>query len=143
MGTSRGTVYYTQHREVTSNKPHYLVVLNCDPDSAQYIVFGVITSNINDAKLRIVHNRQPLETLVFLTPSDYPELNHDSVIDCNSPVKLSKWEFDCAFAQINATRKTDMPDRICNAIVSGALASTMVAQNIKKLLSTPIKSALP
>ena len=134
MGTSRGTVYYIQHREVTSPKPHYLVVLNCDPDSAEYIVFGVITSNINDARRRIAYNRQPSETLVLLTPSDYPELDHDSIIDCNSPVKMSKWEFDLAFGQINATRKADMPDYICDAVVNGTLVSTMVATNIKKLL---------
>ena len=134
MGTTRGAVYYIQHREVKSPDSHYLVVINLDPDSASYIVFGVVTSGVDLAKQRIAKNGQVPETLVFITPSDYPELDHDSVVDCNTPVKLSKWEFDTSFAQISAYRKADMPQHICDAIVKGVIASTMVPPRIKNLL---------
>lgn len=134
MDIAQGTVFFIQHRELTSPKPHYLVVLNYDPNSAQYIVFGVITSGIELARRRIARNSQPEETLVIITPDDYGELEHDSVIDCNTPVKLSNWEFDKSFAQISACRKSDMPKRVCDAVIAGVMASSMVAPNIKKLL---------
>ena len=134
MGVVRGTVYFTQHREVTSPAPHYLIVLNTDTDNAPYIAFGVVTSGIELAKKRVARIGQPPETLVFITPSDYPELDHDSVVDCNDPVKMTKWEFDVSFAQISATRRSDMPEHICKAIVEGVKASSLVPKNIKKLL---------
>ena len=62
------------------------------------------------------------------------ELDHDSVVDCNTPVKLSKREFDTSFAQISAQRKTDMPLHICDAIIRGVKASSMVPPRIKNLL---------
>ena len=135
MGVLRGTVYYVQHRELTTSEPHYLIVLNPKTDSAPYIVFGVITSGIEFAKKRIAWNNQPEKTLVLISPSDYSELDHDSVVDCNTPVKMSKWEFTMVFAQYSACRKQDMPANICQNIVNGIMASTMVAQSIKKLLS--------
>ena len=136
MNTYRGAVYFIQNRELTSAKPHYLVVLNYDPQSDAYIVFGVVTSGIEQARKRILFNRQPKNTLVIVTPDDYAELDHDSVIDCNSPAKLSAWEFNTSFKQINSFQKSDMPQHICDAVVQGVLASSMVSQNIKKLLTS-------
>ena len=136
MNTHRGAVYFIQHRGLTSHKPHYLVVLNLDPESDSCIVFGVVTSGIERARERVRLNRQPESTLVVVTPRDYAGLDHDSVIDCNTPITWPAWEFRASYAQINAARRTDMPQHICNAVVQGVLASSMVPLYIKKLLSS-------
>ena len=131
----RGSVFFIRHRELYSPKPHFLVVLNPDIESSPYIVFGVITSGIENAKKRIACNGQPENTLVILTPKDYPELDHDSVIDCNTPVKLSDWEFKKSYSEFESSQKMDMPEEICDAIAQGVLASSMVSEKIKKLLT--------
>ena len=130
----QGVVYFIQHREIYSSKSHYLVVLNPDPTCSELLVFGVITSGIEKAEKRIFYNKEKPETLVKISPEDYPELDHDSVIDCNTPVKYSKMEFEKSFASINSNRKTDMPSSICKAIVNGVILSRQVPQKIKNAL---------
>ena len=132
--TYKGVVYFAQHRGVTSPGRHFLVLLNEDPD-ADIIVFGVITSGIDSAKARAERNGNVPETLVLVSPSDYPCLDHDSVVDCNSPVYFNRFEFDRTFGQLNASRKADMPVDICDRIISGILASKQVSQRIKKQIS--------
>ena len=132
----QGVVFFIQHREVTSNKPHYLVVLNPDPGRDELVVFGVITSGIANAKKRVEINGENPETLVILTPLDYSELEHESVIDCNSPVKYSKWEFEQAFGQLNSKRKSNMPVSICEEVIKGISLSKQVPPRIKKILNS-------
>lgn len=119
---------------MTSPKPHYLLVLNPNPESAEIIVLGVITSGIEKAKMRVSCLGESENTLVMISPEDYPELNHDSVIDCNSPVKYSKWEFESSFGQIVATRKSDISLKIVHAVIAGVLLSNQVSERIKKEL---------
>lgn len=130
----RGIVYFAQHREVTSPKPHYLIVLNANPDSSEIIVFGVITSGVEQARKRARITGECDETIVELSPEDYAPLDHLSAVDCNSPVKLHKWEFEACMGQLNAQRRSDVSPEICDAIVRGVLASRRVSEKIKKAL---------
>ena len=131
---SQCDVFFVQHRDVSSPKAHYLLVLNPDPASSELIVFGVVTSGIEKARNRIKQNGQSEETLVYLSPSDYPPLDHDSVIDCNTPIKYSKYEFELNFGQLNAQRRMSMPQGIVSAVVRCVLSSDLVAERIKKQL---------
>lgn len=130
----KGVVFFTQHRSVTSPGCHYLVLLTDDPN-ADKIVFGVITSGIDSAKTRITYNRESPDTLVFLSPSDYPCLDHDSVIDCNTPVYYNRYEFERSFGQLNASRRDDIPVDICDRIIQGILASKQVSPKLKSCIS--------
>ena len=131
---SQCDVFFVQHREVRSTKSHFLLVLNPDPASSELIVFGVITSDIEKAKKRIAVMKEAEDTLVFISPVDYPLLDHDSVIDCNTPVKYSKWEFESNFGQLNAKRKASMPQTVVNAVIQGVLMSNQVPERLKKQL---------
>ena len=82
----------------------------------------------------MLKNGESPSTLVTITPAEYPELKHDSVIDCNSPVKYSKWEFEKNFGQLNSKRVTDMPEYICDAIANGIALSKQVSAKTKKAL---------
>lgn len=135
----QGVVYFIQHREIYSSKSHYLVVLNPDPKNSELIVFGVITSGIEKAEKRIFYNKEKPETLVKISPEDYSELDHNSVVDCNTPVKYSMMEFEKNFGAINSNRKTDMPLSICESIVNGVLLSRQVPQKIKNALMKVLK----
>lgn len=130
----KGVVFFTQHRSVSSPDRHYLVLLT-DNHQADKIIFGVITSGIDSARARIERNGESSETLVFLSPSDYPCLDHDSVIDCNTPVYYSSFEFESSFGQLHACRKNDMPVEICDKIIQGVLVSKQVSQKLKNCIS--------
>ena len=130
----QGMVFFVQHREVTSSDSHFLVVVNPSPATSEIIVFGVVTSGIENAKKRVEINGEDSATLVKITPKDYPELRHDSVIDCNSPVKYSRWEFEQCFGQLSSQKRTDMPKNICQAVVHGVLISKQVSKKMKQAL---------
>lgn len=133
---SQGFVFRTQHRGLSSSLPHYLIALTTDNNSENIVVFGVITSGIDTAKTRISKMGAALETLVTITPNEYCELDHESVVDCNTPVHYSKWEFENSFNQLNATRKTDLPQEICEKIINGVNISRVVSEKIKKAIAS-------
>jgi len=76
-----GAVFYIQDRGLTSQQPHYFVVLNHDPRSEETLLLAVSSSQIeNTHKL---HAAKPPETLVEIAESDYADFTKDSIISCN------------------------------------------------------------
>lgn len=133
---AQGFVFHAQHRGLTSPLPHYLIALTSDDNSENIVVFGVITSGVEKAHTRISKMGASPETLVVITPDEYCELAHASVVDCNTPVYYSKWEFENSFQQLNATRKTNLPNEICEKIVNGVNISHTVSPRIKKAIAS-------
>ena len=134
MDICRGSVYFIQHREVTSPKPHFLIVLNNDIENDEYIMFGVVTSKVKEAKARILSNHELPETLVEISPADYPELDMDSAVDCNSPVKWNQFELKSNLRQIKPYQKADLNPDICEKIVDGVMKSKAVSPKLKNCL---------
>ena len=133
---AKGFVFKSQHRSLSSPLPHYLIALTTDDNSENIVVFGVVTSGIDKAHARIEKMGAALETLVTITPAEYCELDHESVVDCNTPVYYSKWNFEKEFNQLNATRKTDLSNEICDKIIHGMNISKVVPPRIKKAIAS-------
>jgi hypothetical protein len=128
----KGNVFYGLFRGFPSGKSHFLIVIGTPSEDMPYIVLTAITSQIEKAKRRLQMNSLSPETLVELSPSDYPPLHVPSVVDCNYPVKCPKDLFEMDFGDFN--RKEDMPKHIVEKIVSGVLLSPLVSNEIKKLI---------
>ena len=80
LGLRAGSVFYFQSRELTSEKPHFFVVVNRDPLRSELLLLTIVTSNIPDVRTR---NRSRMETVVEITPREYSEFTKHSAIDCN------------------------------------------------------------
>ena len=128
----KGNVFYGLFREFSSGKPHYLIVIGTPSEDMPYIVLTAITSQIEKVRRRLQMNGFAPETLVELSPSDYPPLHLPSVIDCNYPVKCPKDLFEMDFGDFN--RKEEMPKHLVERIISGVLLSPLVSNEIKKLI---------
>ena len=128
----KGNVFYGLFRELSSGKSHFLIVINTPSEDMPYIVLTAITSQIEKAKRRLQMNGLSPETLVELSPSDYPPLHLPSVVDCNYPLKCPKDLFEMDFGDFN--RKEDMPKHLVEKIISGILLSPLVSNEIKKLI---------
>lgn len=128
----KGNVFYGLFRELSSGKSHFLIVINTPSEDMPYIVLTAITSQIEKAKRRLQMNGLSPETLVELSPSDYPPLHLPSVVDCNYPLKCPKDLFEMDFGDFN--RKEDMPKHLVEKIISGVLLSPLVSNEIKKLI---------
>jgi hypothetical protein len=129
----QGSVYYLQHRDLTSPEPHYLVVVNSSPLKSPVLVFGVVTSKVELKRKRIEYAKLPPETLVLISPSEYSELRVESAIDCNNPRKMSIEELDtvCAYSR----KCIDIPAEICTKILEGIMKSPMVDVSTKEMLT--------
>lgn len=129
----QGSVYYFQHRDLTSSLPHYFVVINPDPLSDELLVLGVFSSQVEATKQR--RRNLPQETLVEISPSEFSELSKNSIVDCNSPrtILLEQLveKISCKDAKDSFLR---LPGELSEKILKGMLASPLVEGRIKKLL---------
>ena len=128
----KGNVFYGLFRGFSTGKSHFLIVIGTPSEDMPYIVLTAITSQIEKAKRRLQMNGLLPETLVELSPCDYPPLYLPSVVDCNYPVKCPKDLFEMDFGDFN--RKEDMPKHLVEKIISGVLLSPLVSNEIKKLI---------
>jgi len=71
LGLRTGSVFYFRARELTSDLPHFFVVLNQNPLEEKLLLLTVFTSQIDKVRLR---NRERPHTVVEFGPEDYGPL---------------------------------------------------------------------
>ncbi len=128
----QGTVYKMAHRHVTSELPHFMVVLNQNPQTDTVLVLGVFSSQVESTRMRC--RLFPKETVVVVTPEEYNELTVESVIDCNSVKELPLSDLVQKFITRDLQNCTDLPAVVVGRIVVGDEVSPMVSPRLKKSL---------
>jgi hypothetical protein len=128
-----GTVYYFEHRELTSGDPHFFVVLNSDPLSQQVLLMSVFTSKVDNQLRRNRRAGHAEETLVKISPSDYSELNVESCVNCNKVFSKPLAELISQWRNIRK-KPNDLPTEILAKILAGVELSTAVAEEEKALI---------
>jgi len=127
-----GAVYYLQHRSLTSPEPHYFIVLNVDPSGDAFLVMGIASSKV--ASVRDRSRNLPLETLVELSPADYPEFTRQSIVDCNHCLRVTRHELLEKLQAGLAAEKTSLSAEMVGRLRQGVLASPVMEAEIKDLL---------
>ena len=130
-----GSVYYFEERHITSPEPHYFIVANSDPLAQQVLLLSVVTSKVEDVKLR---RKNCLETLVELTPDIFDVLKKPSSVDCNDLKRVSLAEFNTRFMcrEIRCFDR-DLPVALRKALRKAIHASTILAPEMKALVAKP------
>ena len=130
-----GSVYYFQEERLSSDEPHYFIVLNRNPRTEDFLMLVCASSQV-DKRKRIARSLGfPKETLVVIPMSEYPTFKKESVIDCNRIFEktiqslIEKMENN----QLKICEKL-MPKEIVERIISGTLASDQVSERIRKML---------
>jgi hypothetical protein len=127
-----GSVYYLQHRSLSSPEPHYFIVLNAAPHRDEFLVLAVATSNVDG-----VHRRcktLPPETVVLIAPSDYFEFAVPSAVDCNHWFRITKAELLQKLQAGLAAERASLPSDLLARLRRGVLASPLVEAETKDLL---------
>ena len=127
-----GSVYYYNDPDLKSPYSHYFIVLNVDP-SKDRIIFLAYSSH----KISKVQERRkgfPRETLVEISPDQYPEFSKKSIIDCNVILEKSIDMLANKFDQGKLKKKPLMGLRLVHKLREGAIHSSLVAEETKKLL---------
>jgi len=127
-----GTVYYFEHRGLSSVEPHYFAVINADPQANKVLIMAVGSSQV--AKVQERRKGLPRETLVIVEPSEYPDFSKPTVIDCNQVFELSKEELIQKFKAREIRYHKDLPEAVLKRIWQGVRVSPRVDETHKNLI---------
>ena len=136
LSLREGSIYYFEERTLTSEQPHYFLVINSDPLSQHVLVLGVVTSKVEETRKR---RRDCPECLVELGPAELPGvLKKASIVDCNSPKSVPLAEFNARFVrkEIRCFGK-DVPSALRKALRAAIHASKVVPAEMKALVAAP------
>ena len=131
VGLRAGSVYYFRSRELTSERPHFFIVVNRDPIGSQLLLLTIVTSNVADARTR---NRNRLQTIVEITPAEYREFKVHSVVDCNVVLEKPLSELSGMVRRNEVRYHCDLPAEIFAKIKTAVLASPLVPDELKQML---------
>ena len=131
-----GSVYYFEEEELSSDEPHYFVVLNQNPRTEEFLILVCASSQIEKRRQIMQRLSFPQETLVFVSPSEYPTFSKDTVIDCNRVFEKTSQTLIEKLDQNKLKVCTEiMSDTILQKLIRGILASTQISEKIKRMLS--------
>lgn len=138
LSLREGSVYYFTDRSLTSPEPHYFIVVNSNPLTQQVLVLAVVTSQVENVKLR---RRACPETLVELgpgTPNTFDVLGKPSIVDCNDLKQIPLAEFSARFDRKEiAYFDKDLPAALRRAIRKAVHDSKILAPEVKALVAMP------
>ncbi len=127
-----GTVYYFEHRGLTTGEPHFFAVINAEPRSGNVLIMAVGSSQI--AKTQARRQGLPPQTLVIVDPAEYPDFSKPTVIDCNQVFELSVEELVQKFKTKKLRHHRDLPRTVLEKIWHGVHTSPRVDEVYKRML---------
>lgn len=130
-----GSVFYFEEENLDTTDAHFFIVVNKDPRTEELLILVVASSQVEKRKKRASTLGFPLETLVFISPAEYPLFTKDTVIDCNRAFEKTPQSLVDKFAMGRLRVCMEVMDAaIVEKLKAGVIASTQVAENIKKQL---------
>ena len=131
-----GSVYYFEEEELSSDEPHYFVVLNQNPRTEEFLILVCASSQVEKRKQIAQRLGFPSETQVIISPSEYPLFSKDTIIDCNRVFEKTSQTLIEKLEQNKLKVCTEMmPDGILQKLIGGVLASSQISGKIKQMLS--------
>ena len=130
-GLRAGSVFYFRSRELTSEQPHFFIVVNREPLRSELLLLTIVTSNIADVRTR---NRTRMETVVEITPSEYEDFTRRSAVDCNVVIEKPLSELAGMVRRKEVGYHQDLPPDIFAKIRAAIFASPLVADELKEML---------
>jgi hypothetical protein len=128
-----GSVYYFALEELHSSDAHYFVVINVDPITEEVIILVCASSKVKIVRQRNKNN--PAETLVEVSPTQYPDFTRATIFDCNNSVYVQKIETLVERLSRNKLKlKSEMDTTLVERLRQGVLASRLIPLNIKEQL---------
>ena len=127
-----GNVFYFQDRNLTSRLAHYFIVINNNPYTDEFLILTVASSKINACKSR--RKKFPKCTLVEVDPQEYQVFSKKSIIDCNNIFRRSLDELLEKLNTNQVKEQNDIPGFILERLQAGVRQSTLVEEEVKRLL---------
>lgn len=127
-----GSVYYFPHEAFSFPVPHYFIVINNDPFNEPTIL--MVCSSTRFFKVKTRSANFPTQTLIRITPDQYPDFLYPSIIDCNHVYKENIEGLIQRLSNKELQLKAEMNMAIVEQLRQGVLSSPQTTRQIKKLL---------
>lgn len=131
LGLRSGSVFYFHAPKLSSELPHFFVVLNCDPLGQEILLLTVFTSQIEKVRIR---NRERLHTVVEFGPADYAPLDRPTAVDGNVILRRNLGEMIDLAERKQMAYHPDLPADLFNRIRAAVLDSPVVDDEVKELI---------
>lgn len=113
----------------------FLIVLNPSPKADKVLVLTTITKQIENQRRFIKSIGEDPDTLVPITPSDFPPLKIDSVVNCNNHYETTLAELIAKVGNGGRVfHQHKLPKTVTNALISGIMKSNQIPPEVKEML---------
>lgn len=130
-----GSVFYFIEEALKfSEEPHYFIVINHNPITDRVILLVCASSQIQKVKRM---RRSITDTIVEVAKREYPDFTKDSIIDCNGVFERSISTLVQKLKEGDLKAKREIDISIVEKLRKATIASPLVENNIKKLLTQP------
>jgi hypothetical protein len=120
-----GTVYYMSERNLTSQQPHYFIVVNSNPLGDELLILAVASSQIDKVKRR--RAKESDTTVVEVSSTQYDDFTKDSIIDCNQVFTKTLQDLCEQWSRKEIIPKKDIPPELLKNLQQGVLQSRLVS----------------
>lgn len=135
-GIQTGSVYYFEEEQLSSDEPHYFVVLNRSPRTGELLILVCASSQVEKRQQIAQKLGFADETLVIISPSEYTLFTKETVIDCNRAFEKTAQSLIDKLEQGKLAVCTElMPENIVQKLLKGVLMSRQISEGIQKNLS--------
>jgi len=128
-----GAVFYFEEESLKSDEPHYFVVLNQNPSVDVILLMVVSSSQIPKVYLRN-QNNNPSETLIEVSPTEYPDFTKNSIFDCNKVFLKTVDELIDKVKTNKLKLKSNISSELLDRLRNAVLASPSVPPSQKRIL---------
>ncbi|MFP4640798.1 MAG: hypothetical protein ACLFPU_01260 [Dehalococcoidia bacterium] len=129
----RGAVFYFEEETLSSSEPHYFIVINTDPKTDEILLLVCCSSRTNKVKRR----NCPEETLVEISPEEYPDFRTGSIVNCNNVWEKKTSELVGKYSQGKLKLKDTMSAELVDKLQAAVIASSVVERRIQAMLNPP------
>jgi hypothetical protein len=130
-----GSVYYFKEESLSSEESHFFIVLNKDPRTEEFLILVCASSQVKKRQDIGKKLGFPPESLVIVSPAEYPLFKKETVIDCNSVFeKTSQSLIDKLESGSLKVCTEIMPAGIVQKLIQGVLMSWQVAEKVQDAL---------
>lgn len=130
-----GSVYYFVEESISSKGPHFFVVLNRNPRTEECLILVCASSQVEKRKNIAEKLGFPPETLVSISPVEYPLFTKLTIIDCNRAFEKTSQSLVDKLQSGKLRVCTEiMPENIIQALIRGILASSQVSEKVQGIL---------
>ncbi len=116
------------------SKNRYFVVLNRDPKTDSVLILVTSTTKITKRKEFVQRAGISEQTIVVVSPNEYPVFTNGSAFNCNDVIEVSMKDLVRKIEKNGSMNYPKISDSILTKLITGVNKSPNIAPAIKKLL---------